>query len=58
MDGIKNDGPDVSGPANNPSESEGQKNPGDGGPTPDLKKKTNITGGGHDWDKEPKGTSR
>jgi len=46
---------DVSGPAVTPSESEGQDNPGDGGPTPDLEKKTNITGGGHDWDKEPKG---
>ena len=46
---------DVSGPAVNPSTSEGDDVKGDGGPTPTLEKKTNITGGGHDWDKEPKG---
>ena len=47
---------DVSGPADNDSVSEGQSNPGDGGPTPDLEKKTNLTpneeSGLHDWDDE------
>lgn len=46
---------DVSGPADQPASSDGDKNPGDGGDTPDLEKLQNIKPGLHDWDKEPKG---